>query len=618
MEMQVNVRADTAMNNKSRVCLVWEDLTVVAQNVSSSSKREVLKGLSGYAEPNRIMALIGPSGSGKSTLLAALAGILPSNVRMTGNVLLNGTTRTKGCRDISYVTQEDYFLGTLTVKETLTYAAHLRLPADMNKNEIDKVVTKILAEMGLQDNADSRIGNWHLRGISSGEKRRLTIGIEILTQPHVMFLDEPTSGLDSAAAFYVISSLSNIAHDGRIVICSIHQPCGEVFYLFDDLVLLAGGEAVYFGEATMAVKFFADAGFPCPTRKNPPEHFLCCVSSEFESVAALIQAKNVSEVPSSWHSLMNMTIEETKSKLVRNYRNSTHSANVRKRIREIKESQEELLVGKIYDTSKLKHLCTLTNRSILNMTRDIGYYWLRIVFYILLSVSAGFLLFNIGTTNEAILSRGKCNGFILGLMIILCLGGVPFYHEELKVFKRERFGNYYGEVIFVLSHFLSSFPFVLAISLSSGTILYHMVNIHPGFSHYCYFCMNIFCTISVTEGCTLFVAALAPDLLVAMGIATGVIVQNLYSLYNYHFQVVAISAEIRVSCPVLFLKGFEMLFMHSVKTKSVSGTEVRQNNGNSGNDGVGSEMERAVASIQGKGWVLLDSESKGKWIFAEP
>lgn len=97
--------------------------------------------------------------------------------------------------------------------------------------------------------------------------------------------------------------------------------------------------------------------------------------------------------------------------------------------------QEEPLVGKIYDTSRLKQLCTLTNRSILNMTRDIGYYCLRIVFYILISVSAGFLLFNIGTSNEAILTRGKCDGFIVGLMIFLCLGGVPFYHEELKVLK---------------------------------------------------------------------------------------------------------------------------------------------------------------------------------------
>ncbi|KAK7378134.1 hypothetical protein VNO80_03571 [Phaseolus coccineus] len=522
MELQRN--AGIAVENKRRVCLVWEDLTVVTSNGRKSAEKELLKGLSGYAEPNRIMALIGPSGSGKSTLLAALAGILPNNVRMSGNVLLNGTTRrTTGCKDVSYVTQEDYFLGTLTVKETLTYAARLRLPSDMSRNEINKVVSNVLAEMGLEDSAESRLGNWHLRGISSGEKRRLSIGIEILTQPHVMFLDEPTSGLDSAASFYVISSLSNIAHDGRIVICSIHQPSGEVFNLFDDLVLLAGGEAVYFGQATMAVKFFADAGFPCPTRKNPPEHFLRCVSPEFDSIAPLIPSKIENNASSSWNSLMNMTAEEIKSELVMNYKNSIHSENARKRIREMKKS-EEPLVGKIYDTSWLNQLCTLTDRSFLNMSRDFGYYWLRILFYIMMSVSAGVLLFNIGTSNEAIITRGKCDGFIFGLMIFLCLGGVPFYHEELKVFKRERFGKHYGEAIFILSHFLSSLPFVLAISVSSGTIIYHMVNFHKGFSHYFYFCMNIFSFISATEGCTLFVAALAPDLLVAIGTATGVIV----------------------------------------------------------------------------------------------
>lgn len=124
----------------------------------------------------------------------------------------------------------------------------------MTKNEIDEVVTKTLDEMGLEDNANTRLGNWHMRGISNGEKRRLSIGIEILTQPQIMFLDEPTSGLDSASSFYVISSLRSIAHDGRIVICSIHQPCSEVFNLFDDLVILAGGETVYFGERTMALK----------------------------------------------------------------------------------------------------------------------------------------------------------------------------------------------------------------------------------------------------------------------------------------------------------------------------------------------------------------------------
>lgn len=124
----------------------------------------------------------------------------------------------------------------------------------MSKAEKNKVVENTMAKMGLQDCAETSIGNWHLRGISTGEKRRLSICIEILTLPHVLFLDEPTSGLDSASAFFVIRALRNIAHDDKIVICSIHQPSSDVFDFFDDLVLLSGGETVYFGEAKMAVK----------------------------------------------------------------------------------------------------------------------------------------------------------------------------------------------------------------------------------------------------------------------------------------------------------------------------------------------------------------------------
>ncbi|KAF2307985.1 hypothetical protein GH714_034085 [Hevea brasiliensis] len=129
---------------------------------------------------------------------------LSPNVIMTGNVLLNGKQRSIGCRKISYVTQQDFLLGTLSVRETLTYSAKLRLPTTFTKNEINAVVQNTMMKMGLQDCADKKIGNWHLRGISGGEKRRLSISLEILTQPHVMFLDEPTSGLDSASAFFVL------------------------------------------------------------------------------------------------------------------------------------------------------------------------------------------------------------------------------------------------------------------------------------------------------------------------------------------------------------------------------------------------------------------------------
>lgn len=145
-------------------------------------------------------------------------------------------------------------MGTLTVKETISYSAHLRLPTEMSKEEIEGIVEGTIIEMGLQDCADRLIGNWHLRGISGGEKKRLSIALEILTRPRLLFLDEPTSGLDSASAFFVVQTLRTVARDGRTVISSIHQPSSEVFALFDDLFLLSGGETVYFGEAKMAVE----------------------------------------------------------------------------------------------------------------------------------------------------------------------------------------------------------------------------------------------------------------------------------------------------------------------------------------------------------------------------
>ena len=152
------------------------------------------------------------------------------------------------------MTQEDVLLGTLTVNETLTYSAKLRLPTTMTKEEINGIVEEALLEMGLQNCADGYIGNWHIRGISGGEKKRLSIALEILTQPRLLFLDEPTSGLDSASAYFVIQTLKNMASNGRTVISSIHQPSSEVFALFDQLLLLSGGETVYFGEAKTAVE----------------------------------------------------------------------------------------------------------------------------------------------------------------------------------------------------------------------------------------------------------------------------------------------------------------------------------------------------------------------------
>ena len=146
-------------------------------------------------------------------------------------------------------------LSTLTTGETLYYSAQLQFPDSMSIAEKKERTDMTLREMGLQDAINTRVGGWGSKGLSGGQKRRLSICIEILTRPRLLFLDEPTSGLDSAASYYVMSGIANlIQRDGiqRTIVASVHQPSSEVFQLFHDLFLLSSGETVYFGPASDA------------------------------------------------------------------------------------------------------------------------------------------------------------------------------------------------------------------------------------------------------------------------------------------------------------------------------------------------------------------------------
>ncbi|XP_057998829.1 ABC transporter G family member 15, partial [Hevea brasiliensis] len=451
--------------------VVWENLTVVLPNFGHGPTKRLLQGLSGCAEPGRIMAIMGPSGSGKSTLLDSLAGRLSRNVIMTGNVLFNGKKRRLGS-GVAYVTQEDVLLGTLTVRETITYSANLRFPTTMTKEEISDVVEGTIMEMGLQDCADRLIGNWHLRGISGGEKKRLSIALEILTRPRLLFLDEPTSGLDSASAFFVIQTLRNIARDGRTVISSIHQPSSEVFALFDDLFLLSGGETVYFGETKMAVEFFAEAGFPCPRKRNPSDHFLRCINSDFDAVTTTLKGSqrtrigrlpllcshshshmskpmDALDVPTTSDPLMNMATAEIKARLVEKYRRSNYARMAKDRIKEISAVEGlEIETESESQANRWKQLSTLTRRSFLNMSRDVGYYWARIAIYIIVSICVGTIYYDVGYGYTAILARVACGGFITGFMTFMSIGGFPSFIEEMKIFYREKLNGYYGVTVF--------------------------------------------------------------------------------------------------------------------------------------------------------------------------
>uniref|UniRef100_A0A2N9GNN0 ABC transporter domain-containing protein n=1 Tax=Fagus sylvatica TaxID=28930 RepID=A0A2N9GNN0_FAGSY len=457
---------DHVRDHERGMHLVWEDLTVVIPNFGNGHTRRLLDGLSGYAEPGRIMAIMGPSGSGKSTLLDSLAGRLSGKVVMTGNVLLNGKKRRLDYGVLAYVTQEDILLGTLTVRESLTYSAHLRLPTTMTKEEVDGIVEGTIIEMGLQECADRLIGNWHLRGISGGEKKRLSIALEILTRPCLLFLDEPTSGLDSASAFFVVQTLRNIAHDGRTVIACIHQPSSEVFALFDDLFLLSGGQTVYFGAAKLAIEEIQNSSDPVTKHSS--------------------------------------------------------SGDQSKAYREIQEGHA--IESKGGSRAKWwKQLSTLTHRSFVNMSRDVGYYWLRIIVYITLSLCVGSIFYDVGTSYNSILARGACVGFVAGFMTFMSIGGFPSFLEEMKVFYRERLNGHYGISVYILSNFLSSFPYVAVMSIATTTITYYMVKFRPEFSHFVYLSLDLISTILVVESTMMIIASLVPNFLMGLIIGAGCI-----------------------------------------------------------------------------------------------
>lgn len=513
--------------------LTWKDLNVTV-TLSHGETQKVLEGLTGYAEPGTFTALMGPSGSGKSTLLDALASRLAANAFLSGTILLNGHKTKLSFGTAAYVTQDDTLIGTLTVRETIAYSARLRLPDNMPWSEKQALIESTIIEMGLQDCADTVVGNWHLRGISGGEKRRVSIALEILMRPRLLFLDEPTSGLDSASAFFVTQTLRGLSRDGRTVIASIHQPSSEVFELFDRLYLLSGGKTVYFGQASEAYEFFAQAGFPCPSLRNPSDHFLRCINSDFDKVKATLKGSMKLRFEATDDPLEKISTAEATRTLINYYATSQYSYSARQRVEEISKVKGTVLDSGGSQASFPMQAFTLTKRSFVNMSRDFGYYWLRLVIYVLVTVCIGTIYLNVGTSYNSILARGSCASFVFGFVTFMSIGGFPSFVEDMKVFQRERMNGHYGVTAFVISNTISAMPFLILITFISGTVCYFMVRLHPGFEHYLFFVLCLYASVTVVESLMMAIASVVPNFL--MGIITGAGIQGIFMLVSGYFR----------------------------------------------------------------------------------
>ncbi|KAK4766345.1 hypothetical protein SAY87_007987 [Trapa incisa] len=581
------------------MCITWEDLSVTVSNGRKGSKA-ILRGLTGYARPGELLAIMGPSGCGKSTLLDALAGRLGSNARTAGNILINGQKQALAYGTSAYVTQDDTLIATLTVREAVHYSAKLQLSSAMSAEEKRERADATIREMGLQDAADTRIGGTlgaGSKGLSGGQKRRVSICMEMLTHPKLLFLDEPTSGLDSAASYYVMNRIARLSKRveseigggvGRTVVVCIHQPSSEVFQLFDTLCLLCSGRTVFFGPTREANQFFALNGFPCPTLQNPSDHFLKTINKDFDMDIEQGLGSRVSA-------------EEAIDTLTKSYQTSIYCRQVRRRVSQLHEQETDTRHGMLRTERShagfFAQCSILTRRSSLNMYRDVGYYWMRLAIYIALTMGIGFLYHDIGSTYGSIQARGTLLMYMSTFLTFMSIGGFPSFVEDMKVFGRERLNGHYGATAFAVSNTLSSAPYLLMISLIPGVVSYYLPGLHSGIDHFVYYMLMLFVCMMLVESLMMIVASIIPNYLVGIIIGSGI--QGLMMLAGGFFRLPGDLPKPLWKYPLYYIAFHRYAFQGLFKNE-FQGLEFPSQSGGGGNSSKisGEEILRDIWEVE--------------------
>ncbi|CAN6355825.1 unnamed protein product [Urochloa humidicola] len=513
----------TAGGTDPAVFLTWEDVRVtVAGGARGAPAVEILDGVSGYARPGEVLAIMGPSGCGKTTLLDTLAGRLGPGMNKTGLILINGRQEKLAYGTSAYVTQDNVLMSTLSVREAVYYSAQLQLPDTMPAPEKRAHADRVIREMGLGDAMDTRIGGRITKGISGGQRKRVSICIEMLTRPRLLFLDEPTSGLDSAASYHVMSHIARIAaREGMTVVAAVHQPSGDVFELFHGLCLLAAGKTVFFGTVSDATEFFTLNGFPCPHLRSPSDHFLRTINKDFDE--EMVESSKANR----------KTAAEAIEILTTAYKSSSYSEKTTDQIVEMKHMDGASFRRREQASFSTK-LFVLTRRSFLNMHRDIGYYWMRLAVYMGIGLCLGTIFYQVGYSYSSIQSRCEVIMYTTALLTFMAIGGFPSFVEDVKVFRKERLSGHYGVSEFVISNTLSATPYLSVIAVLPGAMLYYLTGLTKGVDHFIYFVIVLCVCCLLVESMMMIIAAIVPDFL--MGIIIGAGLQGVMMLNGGFFR----------------------------------------------------------------------------------
>ena len=429
----------------------------------------VLKDCNGKFAAGELIGILGPSGCGKTTLLGSITGSaidLGQSASLNGDILINGKPRM--AHQVAYVPQADNLIPTLTVRECVKYSALLRLPRDMSPDEINDRVESVLRELGIEHIGDSQVGgSGKIRGVSGGERRRVTIAMELVTDPSIIVLDEPTSGLDSFTALSLLKVLGQVAKGGggRVVIASLHQPSKDMFFGLDRVILMGHGRMLYQGKPETASEYMAAAGCPGKRSTATAEHMLE-VASNAESIVKMLRAKDLAESAAVKNvsigspekvrlSPLNSEEERSASKL---YSLEAEEKSVLgdDLVSDVSPTTDSSLASTPAsipepDRSLRRELSVMFWRTLVDIVRNPTLLFLHVALALCTGVITGAIFYNLDFTSVGVQNRMGGTFFALSFLAFTSLTTVDLLMNERTVVLREVRSHFYRPSSYLIS-----------------------------------------------------------------------------------------------------------------------------------------------------------------------
>ncbi|XP_068445166.1 broad substrate specificity ATP-binding cassette transporter ABCG2d [Clinocottus analis] len=457
---------------------------------NKTTPRDILFDINGIMRPG-LNAILGPTGSGKSSLLDILASRKdPSG--LSGEVLIDKAPQPPNFKWISgFVVQDDVVMATLTVRENLRFSAALRLSSSVHQSEKEARVNHLIKELGLIKVADSRVGSPLRRGISGGERKRTSIGMELITDPSILFLDEPTSGLDAGTANSVLLLLKRMANHGRTVIMSIHQPRYSIYKLFDSMTLLDNGKMVYHGPATNALDYFANIGYFCEPHNNPADFFLDVINGDSNTTT---MKKDLGSGDLDFEELIGSR-QGIRENLVEEYKNSSYyrdmTAELDRIIQEKKCISYSTSETMTYNSSFFHQLRWVLRRTFQNYFLNPEVSVAQIVVNIILALFVGIIFFGVKDDQSGLQNRLGVLFFITVNMCFSTISAADLFIVDRKLFMHEYISGYYRVSVYFLSQILSSIMLRIITSVIFCCIAYFMIGLKSTAEAFFFFVLTV-------------------------------------------------------------------------------------------------------------------------------